>query len=138
MKYMDKSIEELHELLIKGEVTSDDLVKESLEKSHEIQEKCKLLDNSIKMLRKTGSDYAKAYTDYRVALAKELLVLKNDGYAITLAGDIARGKPEIAHLKFEEISKEAIYKANMESINVLKLQIKVLENQIEREFGGNV
>jgi hypothetical protein len=26
----------------------------------------------------------------------------------------------------------------MESINVLKLQIKVLENQIEREFGGKV
>ena len=27
MKYMDKSIEELHELLVKGEVTSDELVK---------------------------------------------------------------------------------------------------------------
>lgn len=105
---------------------------------NELQEKSRLLDNSIKMLRKTGSDYAKAYTDYRVALAKELLILKDEGYAITLAGDIARGKPEIAHLKFEEISKEAIYKANMESINVLKLQIKILENQIEREFGGNV
>ena len=105
---------------------------------NELQEKCRLLDNSIKMLRKTGSDYAKAYTDYRIALAKELVILKNDGYAITLASDIARGKPEIAHLKFEEISKEAIYKANMESINVLKLQIKVLENQLEREFGGNV
>ena len=105
---------------------------------NEIQEKCKLLDNSIKMLRKTGSDYAKAYTEYRVALAKELVKLKDEGYAITLAGDISRGKPEIAHLKFEEISKEAIYKANMESINVLKLQIKVLENQIEREYGGNI
>lgn len=104
---------------------------------NEIQEKCRLLDNSIKMLRKTGSEYAKAYTDYRVALAKELLVLKNEGYAITLAGDIARGKTEIAHLKFEEISKEAIYKANIESINVLKLQIRVLENQLEREYGGN-
>lgn len=104
---------------------------------NEIQEKCRLLDNSIKMLRKTGSDYAKAYTDYRVALAKELLVLKNDGFAITLAGDIARGKPEIAHLKFEEISKEAIYKANIESINVLKLQIKILENQLEREYGND-
>lgn len=103
---------------------------------NELQEKSRLLDNSIKMLRKTGSDYAKAYTDYRIALAKELLILKDDGYAITLAGDIARGKPEIAHLKFEEISKEAIYKANMESINVLKLQIKILENQIEREYGG--
>ena len=40
MKYMDKSIEELHELLKSGKVTSDDLVKESLEISHEIQEKC--------------------------------------------------------------------------------------------------
>ena len=40
MKYMNKSIEELHELLVKGEVTSDELVKESLELSHEVQDKC--------------------------------------------------------------------------------------------------
>ena len=39
MKYMDKSILELHELLIKGSVTSEELIKESLEKSHEVQEK---------------------------------------------------------------------------------------------------
>ena len=40
MKYMNKSIEELHEMLVKGEVTSDELVKESLELSHEVQKKC--------------------------------------------------------------------------------------------------
>ena len=40
MSYMDKSIEELHELLVSGKVTSDELVKESLEKTHEIQDKC--------------------------------------------------------------------------------------------------
>jgi hypothetical protein len=104
--------------------------------ANEISQKISLLDNSIKMLRKTGSEYAKAYTDYRVALAKELLILKDEGYAITLAGDIARGKPEIAHLKFEEISKEAIYKANMESINVLKLEIKIIQEQLNKEYGG--
>ena len=38
-KYMEKSIAELHELLTKGEVTSEELVKESLAKSHEVQEK---------------------------------------------------------------------------------------------------
>ena len=38
-KYMEKSITELHELLQKGEVTSEHLVKESLAKSHEVQEK---------------------------------------------------------------------------------------------------
>lgn len=37
---VNKSIEELHELLKKGEITSEDLVKESLEKSHELQEAC--------------------------------------------------------------------------------------------------
>jgi Asp-tRNA(Asn)/Glu-tRNA(Gln) amidotransferase A subunit family amidase len=36
---MEKSITELHELLTKGEVTSEELVKESLAKSHEVQEK---------------------------------------------------------------------------------------------------
>ena len=39
MKYMNKSIEELHDLLIKKEVTSQDLIKESLELSHQIQDK---------------------------------------------------------------------------------------------------
>ncbi|MGM9834447.1 MAG: amidase family protein [Bacilli bacterium] len=40
MKYMNKSIEELHELLIKGEVTQEELIKESLELSKETQDKC--------------------------------------------------------------------------------------------------
>ena len=40
MKYMDKTIEELHSLLKNGEVTSDELVKESIELSHSIQDKC--------------------------------------------------------------------------------------------------
>ncbi len=92
------------------------------------------LDVSIKSLRKTGEDYARAYTQYRVALAKELVKLKDEGYAITLAGDIARGKPEIAHLKFLEISKEAIYKANLESINATKLAIKIIQEQINKEW----
>ena len=102
----------------------------------ELMEKSKLLDNSIKMLRKTGSDYAKAYTDYRIALAKELMILKNEGYAITLAGDIARGKPEIARLKFAEIRDEALYKSNQENINALKLQIRILESQLNREYNN--
>lgn len=40
MKYMDKSITELHELLKNKEVSSKTLIEESLKKSHELQEKC--------------------------------------------------------------------------------------------------
>ena len=96
------------------------------------------LSLSIKSLIKTGKDYAKAYTDYRIALAKELVRLKDDGMAVTLAGDIARGKPEIAKLKFKEISSEAIYKANQEAINSTKLQIKIIQEQLNKEYSSDL
>ena len=51
MEYMYKSIEELHDLLKSGKVTSAELVKESLEKSHQVQEKYNafvtILDNAL-------------------------------------------------------------------------------------------
>ena len=102
----------------------------------ELNKKLSQLDYSIKTLPNTGSDYAKAYTEYRIALAEELIKLKNEGYAITLAGDIARGKREIAQLKFKEISSEAIYKANLESINAIKLQLKIIQEQINKEWNN--
>ncbi len=40
MRYMNKSIEELHELLVKGEVTSKELIDESLKLSHKLQDEC--------------------------------------------------------------------------------------------------
>lgn len=101
----------------------------------EINEKLRQLDISVKQLRKSGSNYAKSYTDYRIALSKMLLKLKDEGMAVTLAYDVARGIPEIAKLKFNEISSEAIYIANKESINAIKLEIKILEEQIKREYG---
>jgi len=40
MDYMNKSIEEIHEALKNGQVTSEQLIKESLEKSHKLQDSC--------------------------------------------------------------------------------------------------
>lgn len=96
----------------------------------------KQLDVSVKQLRKSGSDYAEAYKNYRIALAQELVRLKESGTPATLCGDLARGDIEVAKKKFQEIATEAIYKANLESINSLKIQIKVLEAQIEREWSN--
>lgn len=48
---LDKNIKDLHEALINKEITSDELVKLSLEKCHEIQDKCNafvtILDNEV-------------------------------------------------------------------------------------------
>ena len=92
------------------------------------------LDQSLKMLRKSGENYAKALASYRMAFSQELLKLRDEGYAISLAENIARGKREIAMLKQEQIIAESVYEANRESINVLKLQIKILNEQISREW----
>ena len=100
----------------------------------EIQKKLKQLDVSVKELRNTGSRYAESYTNYRIAVAKELVMLRDDGVPVTIAFDVARGKPEIAKLKFNEIRDEAIYLANKESIMAIKLEIKILENQLQREY----
>lgn len=102
-----------------------------------LQSKINELDATIKNIGQTSKEYALAYTYYRVELAKELVRLKDEGMAVTLAYDVARGKREIAKLKFNEICKEAIYKANLESINSIKLEIRIIQNQIDKEYGND-
>ena len=95
----------------------------------------KQLDISVKQLRKTGSEYAEAYTKYRIELAKKLVEVRDKNTPVTLCSDLARGDVNVARCKFEEISKEAIYRANLESINSLKLRIKIIQNQIDKKWG---
>ena len=101
---------------------------------NELMNLTKELDIQVKNLANTGKEYAEAYTKYRVKLAKELVKVRNDGTPVTLCSDLARGKIDVARAKFQEISKEAIYKANLESINAIKLRIKVITNQLDKEY----
>ena len=101
-----------------------------------LQDKLNKLEVTLKNIRRTSKDYAEAYTNYRIELAKELVRLKDSGMAVTLAYDVARGKKEIAKLKYDEICNEAIYKANLEAINSIKLEIRIIQNQIDKEYGN--
>lgn len=103
---------------------------------NELQMRINELNTSIKSLRNTGREYAEAYTEYRIKLAQKLVELKNDGMPVTIAYDVARGDKEIAKAKYNEIAKEAVYKANMEAVNSLKLQIRIIEGQINREYSN--
>lgn len=96
-----------------------------------------LLSKALEQYKQRGKEYAKAYRDYRVMLAKELLNLKANGMPVTIAYDIARGKEEIADAKEKEIIQESLYESCKEAINTYKLQIKILQEQINKEYGGN-
>lgn len=94
-----------------------------------------LLQKALQELKERGRKYAKSYKEYRIAVAQELLRLRAQDMAVTIAYDIARGNEEVASLKEQEIIDEALYKSCQEAINTYKLQIKIIENQIERDWG---
>lgn len=102
----------------------------------EIQKLIKELDVSVKQLRKTGTEYAQAERDYKVCLRQEALKLRADeNMPVTLINQIIYGVPEVARFRFERDIKETIYDANKEAINSIKLQLRLLEGQLNREWG---
>lgn len=105
---------------------------------NELMQKIKELNISIKKLRETGTEYAEAEKEYKITLRKEALKLRAEaGMPVTLIQQVVYGVPEVANKRFNRDVKEAVYKANQEAINSTKLQIRIIENQLQREWNNN-
>ena len=101
----------------------------------ELQSFRRQLDVSIKALRQNGTAYAKAERDYKILLRQECLKMRDEGCAIGMIDKTCYGIPSVAEARFKRDMAEAVYKANQEAINSLKLQMRLIENQIGREWG---
>lgn len=102
----------------------------------QIQNYIAQLDIAVKQLRKSGTDLAEAEQRYKICLREEALKLRAEkNMPVTLINQIIYGVPEVARLRFDRDVKEAIYQANLESINSTKLKLRILENQLDREWG---
>lgn len=98
--------------------------------------KIKELNTSIKSLRKTGTEYAEAERAYKVCLRQECLKLRDEGMAIGMIDKTCYGIPTVAEKRFIRDVAEAVYKANLEAVNSIKLQIRIIEGQINREYSN--
>lgn len=94
------------------------------------------LQKTLSNYKEYQKDYAKKEYNYRTALSKELVRLRAEGQAVTHLADIARGKEEIAMLRFERDISEGLVKSAEEGINFYKLKIRELESQYSREYGN--
>ncbi len=103
----------------------------------ELQRKTQQLEFSVKQLRENGTAYAQAEKDYKVLLRQECLKMRDEGMAIGMIDKTCYGIPSVAEARFRRDVSEAVYKANQESINTLKLQMRLIEAQISREWGKN-
>ena len=101
----------------------------------ELQQLNNNLVKSIKNLRKAGSDYAAAERDYKVALRQEALKLRASDMPVTLIQITVYGDEYVADLRLKRDVALATYEANKEHIMTTKLQMRLLENQIAREWG---
>jgi hypothetical protein len=101
----------------------------------EIQKKQAMLDKAIKELATNGYDLAKKESLYKIAINKKALELKAEGVAVTLIQLIIYGYEDISNLRLERDIAETKYNSNKEYLNVLKLQLRILMNQYDKEYG---
>ena len=102
----------------------------------EIEKKQGYLDKAIEQLATNGYDLAEKEREYKIELCKTALELRNDGMAVTLIDQIIYGYGKIPDLRFARDTAEVKYKANLEYINTIKLEIRILENQLSREYSN--
>ncbi|WP_425756186.1 hypothetical protein ACPW7J_02050 [Ihubacter sp. rT4E-8] len=103
---------------------------------NELQQKTRDLETSIRILRQNGTAYAQAERDYKILLRQECLKLREDGMAIGMIDKTCYGIPAVAEARYARDVAEAVYKANQEAINSIKLQLRLIESQIQREWGN--
>lgn len=102
----------------------------------EIQEKQKMLDKAIKELAQNGYNLAECERDYKIAVNKKALELRSQDVPVTLINQVIYGYEDIARLRFERDTAQVKYNANLEYIQTIKLMIRILENQLSREYGN--
>ena len=103
---------------------------------NEIQMKQKQLEASVKQLRITGAEYAEAEKNYKILLRQEILKLRDQKVAIGVIELTCYGIPSVAEARFKRDIAEMVYKANQEAIQMIKLEMRILDGQIQREWGG--
>lgn len=108
----------------------NDLVNELLSLSEK-------LDQGIKRLAQHGRELAEAERDYKILLRQEALKLRAEkGMPVTLISQVIFGVPNVAELRFKRDIASTMYQTAQEYINTTKLKMRVLESQIQREWGN--
>lgn len=83
------------------------------------------LGNATKMVLQQADQKAQAEMMYRKELAKEMMKLRDTKLPVSLIGDVARGN--LAELKMERDTAEAVYKATLSSMRAMEVQVSALQ-----------
>lgn len=92
------------------------------------------LNEALATLVENGTKACECERLYRIEKAKEILRLKKEGYPVTLIPDIVKGLENVADKDFDRNLADVVYKANIERINIRKLELRLLDDFITKEW----
>jgi hypothetical protein len=90
----------------------------------------------LKELRKSGSEYAEAERTYNTTKRRVCLTLRDHGMPVGMIEKVYKGEPQVADALFKFRIAEQTYKANQEAVLSTKLQLRLIDNQISREYAS--
>ena len=108
----------------------------AIELINQILDKSNQMTGVITELKKRGRKMAETEADYRSALAQKILQLRAENFPVTIMNDVCRGDREVAKLRLVRDIALTEYEVAKEMLQVLKLQVRVLQSEIERDYQG--
>lgn len=92
---------------------------------------------SIKQLERYGKEQAEAEREYKICLRSEWLKEEEKGATATKLSKTIYGIREVADKRFDRDIADVMYKTSQEQINLIKLRMRILDAQIQREWHSN-
>ena len=92
------------------------------------------LDEFIEEYRRCGIEHAKRDREYYVLKARKTLELKDDGMPATVISQVIKGVGSVAEAREKMLVAEVMTRAALEAILSTKLQAKLVDSQLQREY----
>lgn len=93
-----------------------------------------LMFDSQQKLKRLGETKARAEAEYQKVKARVAFRMKADGYSASMIQTVIKGDEEVNTALMRRDCAESEYESEKEALNVYKLDLRVVEAQIEREY----
>lgn len=114
---------------------SEKIIYDGIDLIATMRTKIQELDSAQSEYQSGGIALAKAEREYKKVLAEWTVRLKDKGYSGAMIEKMIYGIEEVANLRYQRDIAQVLYDSKLERINCTKLEMRILEGQINREYG---
>lgn len=103
----------------------------------ELHELRRGMNQALRIAKERGMDLAEKEATYKVAKGKLVLCERENKTPVSVINDIVLGDPVISTLRKERDIAKVLYINAQEAINVRKLELRIVEAQLGREWNAS-